>query len=38
MTIKEVEALLKLLADWERQELEFLLLEKREAERQGRLQ
>jgi hypothetical protein len=31
------EALLRLLAEWERQELALLMLERREAERQGRL-
>jgi hypothetical protein len=37
MSIAEVEALLRLLADWERQELALLMLEWREAERQGRM-
>ena len=43
MTTAEVEALLRLLAEWEREELELLMrerreAERREAERQGRLQ
>ena len=37
MTTAEVEALLRLLADMERAELELLIRERREAERQGRL-
>ena len=35
MTIPEVEALLRLLAEWERRELMLLMLERREAEREG---
>ena len=38
MTTAEVEALLRLLAEWERDELELLMQERREAEREGRLQ
>jgi len=37
MTTAEVEALLRLLAEWEREELELLIQERCEAERQGRL-
>ena len=37
MTTAEVEALLRLLAEWEREELELLMQERREAEREGRL-
>ena len=37
MTIEEVEALLRLLAEWEREELELIMQERREVERQGRL-
>ena len=37
MTTAEVEALLKLLAEWEREELELVLKERREAERERRL-
>jgi hypothetical protein len=37
MTIAEVEALSRLLAEWEREELELIIQERREAERQGRL-
>ena len=37
MTTTEVEALLRLLAEWEREELDLLMQERREAERQGRL-
>ena len=37
MITAEVEALLRLLAEWEREELELLMQERREAERQGRL-
>jgi hypothetical protein len=37
MTRQEIEALLRLLAEWERQELALLMLERREAEREGRL-
>jgi hypothetical protein len=37
MTRQEIEALLKLLAEWERRELMLLMLERREAERAGRL-
>ena len=33
MTRQEIEALLKLLAEWERRELMLLMLERREAER-----
>ena len=37
MTTAEVEALLRLLAEWERKELELVMQERREAEREGRL-
>ena len=37
MTRQEIEALLKLLAKWERDEMELLMQERREAEREGRL-
>jgi hypothetical protein len=37
MTREEVESLLRLLAEWEREELELVMQERREAERQGRL-
>ena len=37
MTTAEVEALLRLLAEMEREELELLMQERREAERKGRL-
>ena len=37
MTTPEVEALLRLLADWGREKLALLMLERREAEREGRL-
>ena len=37
MTTEEVQALLRLLAEWERVELELVIQERREAERQGRL-
>ena len=37
MTIEEVQALLRLLAEWEREELELFMQERREAERRGRL-
>jgi hypothetical protein len=37
MTTAEVEALLRLLADMEREELALLMRERREAEREGRL-
>ena len=37
MTIPDVVALLRLMAEWEREELELLMLERREAEWQGRL-
>ena len=37
MTLEEVQALLRLLAEWEREELELRLKEQQEAERQGRL-
>ena len=37
MTTAEIEALLRLLAEWEREELELVMQERREAERQGRL-
>ena len=36
-TTAEIVALLKILAEWERQELALLMLERREAEREGRL-
>ena len=37
MTTAEVETLLRLLAEWEREELELLMQERREAEWEGRL-
>jgi len=37
MTAYEVQRLLRLLAEWEREELELIMLERREAERQGLL-
>jgi hypothetical protein len=37
MTRQEIEALLKLLAEWEREELELIMRERVEAEREGRL-
>jgi hypothetical protein len=37
MTIAEVEARLRLLAEWEREELELSMQERREVERQSRL-
>jgi hypothetical protein len=37
MTQAEIAALLRLLAEWERRELALLMLERRKAERQGRL-
>jgi hypothetical protein len=37
MTTAEVEALLRLLAEWEREELEMLSQERHEAEREGKL-
>ena len=37
MTRQEIEALLKMLADMERQEMALLMQERREVERQGRL-
>ncbi len=37
MNIVEMQALLRLLAGWERQELALLMPERREAERQGLL-
>jgi hypothetical protein len=37
MTTAEVEALLRLLANWEREELEQVMQERHEAERVGRL-
>ena len=37
MTRQEIEALLKMLAELEREELELLMQERWEAERQGRL-
>ena len=37
MTTAEVEAMLRLLADMEREEMELLMRERREAERLGRL-
>ncbi len=37
MTLEEVEALLRLLAEWEREEMELIMRERREAERAGRL-
>jgi hypothetical protein len=37
MRLEEAQALLRLLAVWERQELALLMLERREAERQVRL-
>jgi len=35
MTTAEVEALLRLLAEWEREEMAVLMQERREAEREG---
>jgi len=35
MTLEEEQALLRLLADMEREELELIMRERREAERQG---
>ena len=37
MTLEEVQALLRLLAEWEREELELLMRERVEAERERRL-
>jgi hypothetical protein len=37
MTLEEVQALLRLLAEFEREELELIMRERREAEREGRL-
>ena len=37
MTLEEVQALLRLLAEWESEELELMMQERREAEREGRL-
>jgi hypothetical protein len=37
MTRAEIQSLLRLLAEWERQELALLMLERRLAEREGRL-
>ena len=37
MTTAEVEALLRLLAEWEREKLELVMRERMEAEREGRL-
>jgi hypothetical protein len=37
MTREEVQALLRLLAEWEREELELVMQERREAELEGRL-
>jgi hypothetical protein len=37
MNIVEIESLLRLLAEWERQELALLMLERRQAEQEGRL-
>lgn len=37
MTIEEVEALLRLLSQWEREELELVVQERREADRLGQL-
>jgi len=37
MTRQEIEALLRLLAEFEREEMELLMQERREAEREGRL-
>jgi hypothetical protein len=34
MPLEEVQALLRLLAEWEREELELLMQERREAERE----
>ena len=35
MTLEEVQALLRLLADMEREEMELIMRERREAEREG---
>lgn len=37
MTRQEIEALLRLLADWERKEFALLMLERRKTEQDGRL-
>jgi hypothetical protein len=37
MTTTGVEALLRLLAEWEHEELELVMQERREAEQEGRL-
>ena len=37
MTLEEVQALLRLLAEFEREEMELLMRERREAEREWRL-
>ena len=37
MTLEEVQALLRLLAEYEWEELELIMRERREAEREGRL-
>lgn len=37
MNRQEIEALLRLLAEWEREELNLLMQERREAEQEGRL-
>jgi hypothetical protein len=37
MTRQEIEVLLRLLAEWGRRELALLMLERHEAERQGKL-
>jgi len=37
MTTAEVEGLLRLLAEFEREELELIMRERREAEREGKL-
>jgi hypothetical protein len=37
MTRQEIEALLRLLAEFEREELELIMRERREAEREGKL-
>jgi hypothetical protein len=37
MTLEEVQILLRLLAEYEQEELELIMRERREAEREGRL-
>jgi hypothetical protein len=37
MTLEEVQALLRLLPEWEREEMELIMQERREVEREGTL-